>query len=78
MGVPVVTFSPSSVSNTPDRISTVSGSFRWVVYFDWPGLRLSRKVWISASVIGMPGGQPSITQPMAGPWLSPQVVMRNR
>ncbi len=24
------------------------------------------------------GGQPSITQPMAGPWLSPQVVTRNR
>ena len=27
---------------------------------------------------GMPGGQPSTTQPMAGPWLSPQVVMRKR
>ena len=27
---------------------------------------------------GMPGGQPSTTQPIAGPWLSPQVVMRNR
>ena len=26
----------------------------------------------------MPGGQPSMTQPIAGPWLSPQVVTRNR
>src|SRR4051794_39113234 len=26
----------------------------------------------------MPGGQPSTTQPSAGPWLSPQVVTRNR
>src|SRR5438093_666923 len=33
---------------------------------------------MSASVSGMPGGQPSTTQPIAGPWLSPQVVMRNR
>ena len=27
---------------------------------------------------GDPGGQPSTTQPSAGPWLSPQVVTRNR
>ena len=26
----------------------------------------------------MPGGVPSTTQPIAGPWLSPQVVKRNR
>jgi hypothetical protein len=26
----------------------------------------------------MPGGQPSMTQPIAGPWLSPQVVTRKR
>src|SRR5262245_7110814 len=25
----------------------------------------------------MPGGQPSTMQPIAGPWLSPQVVTRN-
>ncbi len=25
-----------------------------------------------------PGGQPSITQPMAGPWLSPKLVTRNK
>ena len=35
-----------------------------------PGLALSE--------IGMRGGQPSTTQPIAGPWLSPQVVTRNR
>src|SRR5688572_13491281 len=28
--------------------------------------------------MGMRGGQPSITQPIAGPWLSPQVVTRKR
>src|SRR5437868_6797256 len=33
---------------------------------------------MSASVRGMPGGQPSTTQPIAGPWLSPKVVTRNR
>ena len=32
----------TSPRSTPERISTVSGSFRWVVYFDWPGRRLSR------------------------------------
>ena len=26
----------------------------------------------------MRGGQPSTTQPIAGPWLSPQVVKRKR
>ena len=26
----------------------------------------------------MPGGQPSTTQPSAGPWLSPKVVTRNK
>src|SRR5262245_45145361 len=33
---------------------------------------------MSSLVSGMPGGQPSTTQPIAGPWLSPQVVTRNR
>src|SRR5262245_36570543 len=32
---------------------------------------------MSASVSGMPGGQPSTTQPIAAPWLSPKVVTRN-
>src|SRR5712692_8457537 len=33
---------------------------------------------MSASVSGMRGGQPSTTQPIATPWLSPKVVTRNR
>ena len=36
------------------------------------------QLWMSASVSAMPGGQPSTTQPIAGPWLSPKVVTRNR
>ena len=39
-----------SSSKTPDMIFTASGSWRWVVKRDWPGRRLSRKPWISASV----------------------------
>src|ERR1700754_771100 len=64
--------------NTPDRIFTVSGSWGWVTNLDWPGRRFSIQGWMSASVSGMLGGQPSTTQPIAGPWLSPQVVTRNR
>src|SRR5262245_4930427 len=33
---------------------------------------------MSATSSWMPGGQPSTTQPIAAPWLSPQVVMRKR
>src|SRR5580698_3137706 len=33
---------------------------------------------MSASLSARRGGQPSTTQPIAGPWLSPQVVTRNR
>src|SRR5215813_9343515 len=33
---------------------------------------------MSASESGIRGGTPSTTQPMAGPWLSPQVVKRKR
>src|SRR5215218_2098890 len=73
IGVPVVT-----PSNTPDRILTVSGSWRWVTKRDWPGRRLSIQTWISASLRGMLGGVPSTTQPIAGPWLSPQLVNRKR
>ena len=32
---------------------------------------------MSASLISNPGGQPSTTQPMAGPWLSPKDVTQN-
>src|SRR5581483_9766755 len=38
----------------------------------------SRSRWMSASVSGISGGQPSTTQPIATPWLSPKVVTRNR
>src|SRR5690606_11990199 len=71
IGVPVVT-----PSNVPERILTVSGSWRWVVKRDVPGRRRSSQYWMSASPSGMPGGTPSTTQPIAGPWLSPQVVKR--
>src|SRR5262249_54809615 len=63
---------------TPERMRTVSGSLRCVTNLDWPGRRRSRSCWISASISGRPGGQPSTTQPIAGPWLSPKVVTRNR
>src|SRR5690349_12230425 len=33
---------------------------------------------MSASTRGISGGQPSTTQPIAIPWLSPKVVTRNR
>src|SRR5215471_11533774 len=33
---------------------------------------------MSASLNGIRAGQPSITQPIAGPWLSPKVVTRKR
>src|ERR1700742_1779912 len=57
---------------------TASGSWRWVTNLPWPGRRFSSHCWTSASVSSIPGGQPSTTQPSAGPWLSPQVVTRNR
>src|SRR3984893_15732853 len=79
MGVPVVTCVPVAGSvNTPDRIFTASGSRRWLVKRECPGRRLSRKGWMSASLRGIPGGHPSTTQPIAGPWLSPNVVTRKR
>src|SRR5690242_6737269 len=72
IGVPVV-----RPSNTPDRIFTASSSRRCVTKRDWPGLRRSRSFWMSPSAISRPGGQPSTTQPMAGPWLSPKLVTQN-
>src|SRR5579859_4902438 len=65
-------------SNTPDRMRTSSGSWRCVVNRDWPGRRRSSHGWISASDSAMRGGHPSTTQPIAGPWLSPHVVTRNK
>ena len=78
IGVPVVTCTPvSGCAITPDRILTASGSCRWVVKRDWPGRRRSRSSWMSSLVSGICGGQPSTTQPIAIPWLSPKVVTRN-
>jgi hypothetical protein len=73
IGVPVVR--PSKV---PDRNRTVSGSRRCVVKRDWPGRRRSSQGWIMLSSSGRPGGQPSTSAPIAGPWLSPQVEKRSR
>ena len=64
-------------SNTPDSISTISSSRRCVTWREVPGLRRSRSCWMSASDSSSPGGQPSTTQPMAGPWLSPNEVTQN-
>src|ERR1700761_9523185 len=57
---------------------TRSGSCRWVVKRAWPGLRRWSHCWMSGSLKGRRGGTPSTTQPIAGPWLSPKVVKRNR
>ena len=73
IGVPVV-----FPSNKPERISALSGSFLPVVTVLWPGLRLSRSFCMSSALSVSPDGQPSITQPIAGPWDSPQVVSLNR
>src|SRR5258705_416569 len=42
------------------------------------GLPRARSGWISASESAMPGGQPAITQPIAGPCDSPNVVTVKR
>ena len=47
---------------------------RCVTWREVPGLRRSSSGWMSASASAMPGGQPSTTQPIAGPWLSPNEV----
>src|SRR5215211_2852485 len=72
IGVPVV-----RPSNTPERICTWSASWRADETLLWPTRRRSSSRWISASPISSPAGQPSTTQPTAGPCDSPQVVMRN-
>ena len=43
-------------SKTPDRILTVSVSFRWVTMALWPGTRRSRSGWMSASDSARRGG----------------------
>ena len=71
IGVPVV-----RPSKTPETMRTRSASRRWVVKRDCPGRRRSSQGWMSLSASAMPGGAPSIMQPISGPWLSPQVVTR--
>ena len=51
----------------PDKMRTVSGSRRWLVNCEVPGRRRSTSACRSASAISNPGGQPSTTQPSAGP-----------
>src|SRR5258707_414520 len=72
MGVPVVL-----PSNTPERILTTSPSRRWLTNCDVPVRRRSTSPCRSASPRERPGGQPSMMQPSAGPWLSPNVVTVN-
>jgi hypothetical protein len=72
IGVPVV-----RPSNTPDRISTASASWRCEVCRDLPVARRARSWANSSALIASPGGQPSITQPIAGPCDSPKVVTVN-
>src|SRR5262249_3675509 len=73
IGVPVVL-----PSYTPERISTRSSSRRCVTWRDVPGFLRSRSGWMSASESSIPGGQPSTTQPIAGPCDSPKVVTVKR
>src|SRR5690606_42035878 len=73
IGVPVVT-----PSYTPLRISTWSASRRAEVWRVLPVARRARSWTKSSGASAIPGGQPSITQPIAGPCDSPKVVTRNR
>src|SRR5882672_3883249 len=71
IGVPNVL--PSKV---PERIWTLSDSFRGETIFDWPGRRRSRSGWMSASFSSSRGGHPSTTTPIPSPCDSPHVVMQ--
>src|ERR1044071_2475258 len=73
MGVPVV-----FPSYTPERISTRSSSRRCVTCREVPGFLRSSSGWMSFSESSIPGGQPSTTQPIAGPCDSPKVVTVKR
>src|SRR5262249_29586167 len=72
IGVPVV-----RPSKTPERIRTWSPSRRWLTKWEVPVRRRSTSACRSDSARAIPGGQPSTIQPMAGPWLSPNVVTVN-
>src|ERR1700733_1878576 len=69
IGVPVVL-----PSNTPESSLTWSVSRRWLTKCEVPVRRRSTSACKSASLKASPGGQPSTTPPMTGPWLSPKVV----
>src|SRR5690554_5702351 len=73
IGVPVVL-----PSKTPDSTCTSSFSRLCDVWRLLPVALRANSCFISATSISSPGGQPSITQPIAGPWLSPKVVIRNK
>src|SRR5438093_8935771 len=64
-------------SNTPERISTWSASFLWVVIALCPGRRRSSSTCTACSLTGSPGGMPSTSTPTAGPCDSPNVLTRN-
>ena len=51
----------------PDKMRTVSGSRRWLVYCEVPGRLRLTSACRSASDSSSPGGQPSTTQPSTGP-----------
>src|ERR1700730_126034 len=72
IGVPVV-----RPSTTPERMRTWSASRRWLTKCDVPLRRRSTSCCRSASLSSSPGGQPSTMHPIAGPWLSPNVVTVN-
>jgi len=56
----------------------VSDSLRGVLRAVAPGRRRSSCGWTSSAASGMRAGQPSMTQPMARPCDSPNVVTRKR
>ena len=80
IGVPVVTCPPvRSSSNTPERMRTASGSLPLGDEARLAGPALvETRPGCRPRQAACRGGQPSTTQPSAGPWLSPQVVTRNR
>ena len=78
IGVPVVTCTPvSGCAITPDRIFTASGFLALGGEARLAGTAAVEIVLDVLGLSGSSGGQPSTTQPIATPWLSPKVVTRN-
>ena len=69
---------PKSEPKNGTKTDSKNDADHGVTKRDVPGRRLSRKCWMYSGVSFRPGWHPSTTQPIAGPWLSPQVVTRNR